>query len=133
MKKIVAFALVLVMVLTLCATAFAAKPTMTLKGNKHKTVTRGKTYSYKFELNCGSYKKKGTQYRAEYVWGRFDPKGNPFIYRDYYFTGKATKTWKVKFDKSLYTGKYTMVYGTLYLSGKKWKVAKESTYVYKVK
>ena len=133
MKKIIAFALVLVMILTLCATAFAAKPTMTLKGNKHKTVTRGKTYSYKFELNCGSYKKKGSQFRAEYVWASIDPKSYATIFRDYLFTGKATKTWKIKFNKSLSAGKYTMLYGTYYLSGKKWKVAKASDYVYKVK
>ena len=133
MKKIVAFALVLVMVLTLCATAFAAKPTVTLQGNKHKTVTRGKTYSYKFKLNCGSYKKKGSQYRARFIWGDIDPWGYDFVYMDYIFTGKGSKTWKVKFAKNLYAGKYTMVYGTSYLSGKKWKVASANGYTYKLK
>ncbi len=131
MKKFVALLLVLVLVLSLCATAFASKPTATIfNKSKNLTIKRGKTVTWHFKLDCGSYKriKKNNKwyYRAEFdsyvLKGNVNGKlvaGTAFT-----FTGKIKDqkvAWKV--PKKQATGKYTNLYGTFYREyGGKWKV-----------
>ena len=59
MKRFIAFALVLVLVLSLVATSFAAKPSVSLSSKQKKvSIKRGKSYTFTYKLNCGSYKKR---------------------------------------------------------------------------
>ena len=113
MQKFIAFALVLVLVLSLAVTSFAAKPSVSLStAQKKVTVKRGKSVTYKYKLNCGSYKAKSGRYRA-YFYSMVYCKAQPSYRADYpsltsvfAFTGKGTKKVKFKFGKCAPTGKY---------------------------
>ncbi len=68
MKRSVAFILVLVLVLTLCATALAAKPTAYLITKyKSQHVRRGKTISFQYKVDSRSY---GLWYGCHKVYKR---------------------------------------------------------------
>ena len=122
MKRLIAFALVLVMVLALCATAFAANPSAALTNSKYKsqTVKRGKTVKWQFNMNCGSYKKKGSTWRAafESYIAKGGKKGTIYASTGGYFTGKGKQTFQWKIPKTVPTGKYTLAYYTLYRDNK---------------
>ncbi|MBR6442683.1 MAG: hypothetical protein IKS46_03260 [Clostridia bacterium] len=132
MKRLIAFALVLVMVLTLCATAFAANPSASVVSKyKSQTVKRGKTVKWEFQLKCGSYKRKGSTWRASFdsYIAKGGKKGT--IYAStytLYFTGNGKHTVKWKVPKTVPTGKYTLGYYTSYRDNKgRWHATSTKT------
>lgn len=139
MKKLVALLLALVLVMSLCATAFASKPTAALHSQfKNLTVKRGKTAKWVYTLKSGSYTKLyGYYWRSEFVSYicKGSINGKIVAWYDIYFSGtnKNKKvTWKV--PKKIATGKYVNLYGTFYRSyGGKWKVNTAKTSKLKIK
>ena len=127
MKKLIAFALVLVLVVTLCATAFAAKPSATLYSQyKNQSVKRGKTVKWVYKLKSGSYTKKYGQWRASFDMYILKGSiyGTQYAYGGVYFTGTYNKGYQWKVPK--YTtpkGTYYNLYGTSYLKNGSWRVS----------
>ncbi len=120
-KRTIAFALALVLVLSLaCTSALAAtKPSMKLVSLSTTSIKRGKTQTWKFRVDCGSYKMKNGAYRTKL--GSFIVKGSASgkmltgITRE--VTGKGL--WTVKFTpaKTAATGKYVNLYATYFRNG----------------
>ena len=133
MKKLIAFALVLVLVVTLCATAFAAKPSATLYSQyKNQSVKRGKTVKWVYKIKSGSYTKLyGYYWRASFdmyvIKGNVN--GKVYAYGGVYFTGtNNNKGYQWKVPKSTPKGKYVNLYGTSYRSyGGSWRVNSAKT------
>ncbi len=133
MKKWVALLLAMVLVVSLCATAFAGKPSATIfSKSKNLTIKRGKTVTWHYKLNSGSYKKLyGYYWRAgfaSYIC-KGSTKGKVVHSNEIVFTGKFSDykvKWKV--PKKQATGKYVNLYGTLYREyGGKWKANSAKT------
>ena len=126
MKRFIAFALVLVLVLSLVATSFAAKPSVSLSSKQKKvSIKRGKSYTFTYKLNCGSYKKKSGRFRAFFktiAYSKVDPTYGMTWPRDNYvyaFTGKGNKKVKFKVPSYFPTGAYAHqgITGTLNSNG----------------
>ena len=111
MKRFIAFALMLVLVLTFCATAFADYyPTAKyVTGYKNKSVKYGKTLTMKYKLDSGS----GPFYVVYDSWGypiwragftvHFKKGSNQIKVTDIDFSGKFSK-FKVKYKtKQIFT------------------------------
>ena len=125
MKKLVALTLALVLVLGLCATAFAATyPTVSLASKyKNKKVWQGDAYTYLFKLKSNSYYYSNSEYRSEFAMGVAKSNtGVVYAYKDIVFTGNvnyklklpASQTWDMPI------GTYNVVYGTYFKSGSSW-------------
>ena len=127
MKKWIALTLALVLVLSLCATAFAAKPAVKLTSSKNIIVKRGKTLKMAYKLNAGSYNQI-TREGFTYYMARFSSYlvkgingGNVYLEYSNNFSGKKTLTLKKTVSKKMPVGQYIHVYGTAYrndISGK---------------
>ena len=121
MKRGIAFALVLVLVLSLVAAAFAAVPTAKMDPKyKNQTVKRGKTIKWKLDVDAKSYKPKtfGSKFPnfiRSYVQG-YIKKGNSIIDSmwNYFEQNKYTMTTKWKVPKKAKKGVYTYQYQTMY-------------------
>lgn len=114
-KRAVAFALALVLVLSLaCTSALAAKPTVKLTSVNTTNIKRGKTQVWKYKLDCCSYKKKGSVWRSRFAMFicKGSVKGKVYAYKDVYFTGKVNYTLKWAVPKTIPTGKYVNLYAT---------------------
>ena len=131
-KRIIAFSLVLVIVLTICATAFAAKPTATIYSEyKNQKVKRGKTVTWKYKLKSSSY----SQLYGYYYRARFDTyickgskSGPVYAYDQKLFTGNGSLKERWKVPKTTPKGKYINLYGTFYRSyGGSWYVGMAKT------
>lgn len=138
MKKWIALLLAMVLVLSLCATAFAAKPSVSLaKKYQNQTVKRGKTVYWTFKLKCGSYKQLyGYYWRASFdmfvLQGSVS--GKEVGWYGEYFTGNGNCPLKWKVPKTLAKGKYVVLYGTSYRKyGGTWKVNSAKTTNLKLK
>ena len=134
MKRLIAFALVLIMVLTLCATAFAAtKPSVSIdKKYQNQTIKRGKTIKWAYKLNPGSYKLKNGYYRSRlFAWICKGSKNGVLVTEPYLydFYGKHTFTLQWKVPKKTAKGKYVHVFGTAYRKNgsDSWRIAKTKT------
>ncbi len=113
MKRFIAFALVLVLVLSLVATSFAAYyPTVKFDAkSKKQTVKYGKKFTMKYKLNDGS----GPFNRVRNIYGGWIWRANFDVYlktstqqvkiSDYDFTGNPTL--KVKYKTKKYFQKPT--------------------------
>lgn len=117
-KRIVAMSLVLVLVLSLAATAFAAYyPTATIKSySKKQYVHRGNKIYWTFALKSNSFSRIGSYYMAGYtIEAHYKKKtGSKAAYGTWYFTGKLNHTvnWSVPSYQS--TGKYYLLYAAIY-------------------
>ena len=124
MKKFIAFALVLVLVLSLAATAFASYyPTVKFdSGSKNKSVKYGKTLTLKYKCNSGTgpfckvYSNTGAEiWRAGFT--TYFKKGSKQVkVSDYNFTGKPTVKVKYKTKKIFTKGNKTTKFKVLLTS-----------------
>lgn len=133
MKRFIAFALVLVLVLTLCATAFAAKPTATMLSKyKNQKVRRGKNISFQYKVDSksyGLYRSGGWIYKRAMICVMNAYKGKVLSHKDGFWAGKQT-TPKAYFTWKTYgapKGKWINYYTTYYRpgSGSIWYKAKQ--------
>lgn len=138
-KRAVAFALALVLVLSLaCTSALAAtKPSAKLTSVSTTSIKRGKTQTWKYRLDSGSYKKKSGVWRSEFAMFicKGSTSGTVYAYKDVYFTGKINYTLKWKVPKTTPTGKYVNLYGTYFRknSSYSFKCNSAKTKTFKVK
>lgn len=118
MKRVVALSCVLILVLSLCATAFAAYyPSATIKSySKSQYVHRGNKIYWTFKLKSNSFYRIGSYYMAGYtVEGHYRKKtGTKVCNGTWYFTGNLNHTvnWSVPSYQS--TGKYYLLYAAIY-------------------
>ena len=138
MKKWIALLLAMVLVLSLCATAFAAKPTAKLYSSKYNgfKVKRGNTAVWIYKLNSGSYTRKSGVWRSRFIENQFDKYNNPICeFGDYVFTGKLNFRVRLYIPSSAKKGKYYNRFETYYRknSSAKWKIntKKKSTWYIK--
>ena len=67
MKRVIAFVLVMVVLLTLCATALAARPTVSLyTADRIKYARPGGSVVWHYVLRCGSYYRVGNYWRSRF-------------------------------------------------------------------
>lgn len=134
-KKLVAISLVLVLVLGLCATAFAAYPQVTIDPrSKSQYVRKGKTIKFKLRCDSGDYGLQygygssgyGYYYRAEY--DEKITKGSSTVGTDNwnYFSGVGTTTekWRINTSKGKYKYNVLTYYRPSY-SGTIWYLTKK--------
>ena len=134
MKRFIAFALVLVLVLSLAVTAFAGKPSFKLTSSsyKNKTFRYGSDCKWKFKWNSGSYYRKSGKWRAKaslapFIWYNYDWEPAVKKAKVIKFTGKGTIQYRLK---SAIRGDYLLAWVVQYKS-KKWKSKKlQYTYFY---
>ncbi len=125
MKKIVALMLVLVLVLGLASTAFAASriPTVSLTSRyKNKTIDAGDSFKFVFTLNSRDYSKIGSTSRAKFVaYVAEASTGLVIAYKEIAFNGKLN--YKLNLSGALtwdMAGKYNVFYATYYQEGGYW-------------
>lgn len=126
MKKLIALLAVLVLTLSLAATAFAADlPTATLKkASKGQTVAPGETITFKFKLDSGDYTMKKNAFRAKLVCQVV--KGDAtYSKATWVWTGVQNYEVSMAVRKKAPEGKYTLKYTTYYRknANKKWQKA----------
>ena len=134
MKRFVALMLVAVLVVGICATAFAAKPTVTFdSATRNQKVKRGKTARIIFTVDSKSY---GSYVKGRYYAG-FDyyicrgskngPRMTEIASRDW--SGKIRYNFKWKTKKSMLPGKYVNVVKVYYRNSiySNWILAKTKT------
>ena len=137
-KRLVAFSLVLVLVLSLACTAFAAKPTVKLYKTAPTSVKRGKTITYYVEVNSQSYSAKNGVKRAQWRQYLLNSKKQKLV------KGQTKTFTGVKRYKSVWTISSSATTGTYYYAtdmwyrsskaGAKWKaVTPGKGYFYKFK
>ena len=122
MKKIVALLLVAVLVLGLCATAFATVPTASMQSSsKDQWVRRGGKVYFTYKLKSGSYygiRSSGKiYYRARFNSFTLYKKktGREYAHtKNLYWTENGKQTYKWKVPSYYPTGKYVILYGTFY-------------------
>ena len=118
-KRLVSFALVLMLIFSLSIPAFAAtKPTATHNYSTNQYVRRGYKYTLTFYLRSGSYKIQNRYYRARFDTDMFrNSNGKLVAYTNYvYFTGNVTHRVSYTFSSSTYARRtwYRMRYRTQY-------------------
>ena len=135
-KRLIALVMVMVLLLTAAATAFAdTKPTAKLdSASKNQTVKPGKTIEFHFSLNSGSYKKKNNAFRSKL--------GINIVYKSktvgsasWVWTGKQSYNLTAKVKGSAPVGKYTLKYPTYYRTkdSASWTKVKTQSTKFKVK
>ncbi len=124
-KRLVAFSLVLVLVLSLACTALAAtKPTVTLRGKQPTSIKRGKTITFSLNLDSKSYKKKNGAKRAQIRNYLYDSNFRKIqTFQKSTWTGKVNYKFYITPSKSVKTGTYNYTFDLWYRSkaGAKWK------------
>ena len=138
-KRMVALFLVVVLALSVLSTvALAAYPTATLRSVSTTSVKRGKTITFKFYLNSGSYTKQSGYYRSRFnsyiLKGSVN--GDAVADNATYFTGRGNFNLKWKVPKTTKKGKYVNLYGTFYrysIYSNSWYVNTARTKNFKVK
>lgn len=134
-KRLFVLLTVMVLLVTMAATAFAAKPTATLVSKyKNQTVKAGKTISFWFKLDSGSYEKKDDAFRAK-LGVLIVKDGATKGAANWVWTGKQTYKLRAKIQKAAEAGKYTVKYTTYYRSKEAaaWKKAKTQSTKFTVK
>lgn len=130
-KKIIALLTLLVLLVGMFSVSEAAvKPTASVRaGSQNQTVKLGKTASFIFDLNAGTYNKVGDVFRAKLISKVTKGKQTAGV-ASWVFTGKQVYKLRVKIDKKAPTGKYKLSYTTYYRKkdAAKWvKVKTQST------
>jgi hypothetical protein len=131
MKKFVALTLALVLVLGICATAFAATmPTVSLASKyKNKKVWQGDPFTFQFKLKANDFYYTNSAYRAEFVFRvANNSTGVVYNYKDNLFTtgnyGRNTLKYNLTIPGTqtddMPIGAYNVAYGTYYKSGSIW-------------
>lgn len=120
-KRIVAFALVLMLVFSLSVPAFAAtKPTATHNYATNQYVRRGYRYTLTFRLRSGSYTLQRGYYRARFDTDMFrNSNGRLVAYTNYYyFSGTRNLIVRYTFSSRTYARYtwYRLRYRTQYRS-----------------
>ena len=118
-KRLVSFALVLMLIFSLSIPAFAAtKPTATHNYSTNQYVRRGYRYTLIFYLRSGSYKIQNGYYRARFDTDMFRYSNGRLVdYTKYlYFTGNVNYTIRWKFGSGTYARNtwYKLRYRTQY-------------------
>ncbi|MER2142696.1 MAG: hypothetical protein ABS888_02790 [Eubacteriales bacterium] len=116
MKKFAAVLLVLILIVSISAPAFAVTyPTIRLRSATTQYVKRGRTASFKFYLKSGSYYRQSGYYRAKYDVNVYrSSNGRKYATGAVYFTGNLYHTMKWNVPSSTPKGRYNVIYRTLY-------------------
>lgn len=118
-KRLVALALVLMLVFSLSIPAFAAtKPTATHSYSTNQYVRRGNTYALTFRLRSGSYTVQRGYYRSRFSTDMYRNSNSRHVdYTNFvYFTGNVSYTIRWKFGSGTYARNtwYKLRYRTQY-------------------
>ena len=138
MKKVIAFSLALVVLLTLCATAFAAVPTVSLyTADRYKTTYTGGRVTWRYILRSNSYYRISSFYRARfdtYIVSPYDLE-TIIAYKRVVFSGNwlYSLSWTVP-NYRAYRGLWYNLFGTFYrpYGVNRWYVAKAYKYYLRV-
>lgn len=137
-RKIIALLTLLVLLVGMFSVSEAAavKPTASLRaGSQYQTVKLGKTATFIFDLNAGTYNKVGDVFRAKLVSKVTKGKETAGV-ASWVFTGKQVYKLRVKIDKKAPTkGNYKLSYTTYYRkkATAKWVKVKTQSTKFKVK
>ena len=116
MKRFVAVLLVLVLIVSISAPAFAVSyPTIRLRSATTQYARRGSTAKFKFYLNSGSYTRVSGRYRAMYDVNVYrNATGRKYATGGVYFTGNLNHTMKWIIPSGTPKGQYNVIYRVLY-------------------
>jgi hypothetical protein len=133
-KRIIALVTLLVLLVTMSATAMAAtKPTAKLKSEKTQTVAPGNAATLEFMLKSGTYTKKGDAFRSK-LYIELSQGSTKISNCSWVWTGNQKYSCRLSFKKNATLGKYTVKYTTYYRksAAAAWKKAKTSKCFIKV-
>ena len=139
MKKLIAVTLVLVLLLSLCAPAFAALPTAKFTGGKNAHIYYSSYVNWKVKFNCGSYNRVkntygGYIYRAafQFVLSKGSLKETVIWYKNgsmYSDSNGRISYWGTNTESWTFYPQYSsVVYKPAYGYYSKWKVRLYSWY-----
>lgn len=136
-RKIIALLTLLVLLVGMFSVSEAAvKPTASLRaGSQTQTLKLGKTATFVFDLNAGTYNKVGDVFRAKLISKVTKGKETAGV-ASWVFTGKQVYKLRVKIDKKAPTkGNYKLSYTTYYRKNAtaKWVKVKTQSTKFKVK
>lgn len=116
MKKFAAVLLVLILIVSISASAFAVTyPTVTRRSALTQSVRRGNTAYFKFYLRSGSYTRKSGYYRARFDLNIYRNANNrKYATGMWGFTGNFNFTTNWNVPSSTPRGKYNVIYRTCY-------------------
>ena len=120
-RKMAVLGLVLMLALGMTGTtALAAqKPSARLYSVSTWSVRRGRTQTFRYKLNSGSYRRKYGIWRSKFVNGiyRGSLYGRLYAYGEWNFTGNVNLGVKWNVPRNAPKGRYVNLYGTFYRSG----------------